>query len=52
MESTVGQDKHLEKYQLPDWESVELHQDGGEVLMFSGVGNEMGSSILDTLNFP
>ena len=43
LENTVGQDKDLGKDPLPDWEPVELDQDGGSVLMFSSADNEMSS---------
>ena len=45
----VGPVENLKEYSLPDWESVQLNQDGSN--MFSGSGDETGDGILDTVQF-
>ena len=51
VEGTVCEDKNFKQYLLPDWEPMEFSQDGGDMLMLPGTGNEAGSRVLDTLKF-
>ena len=47
----VGKDQDFEQYPKPDWKPVQVNKDRGNVVIFLGVGYEMGSSILDALEF-
>ena len=47
----VCEDEDFEQYTKPHWEPVQVTKDGGDVIIFLGVGDEMGSGILNTLDF-
>ena len=42
----VGKDQDIEQYLRPDWKPVQVDKDGGNVVIFLGVGDETGSGIL------
>ncbi len=43
--------KDSEKDVLINWKPVELSEDGGDVVILAGLGNEFSSSFLDRLQF-
>ncbi len=48
IKGTISEDQDFEQYVIPHWKPV---KDGGDVIIFLGVGDEMGSGILNASEF-
>ncbi len=47
----VCEDMDFKQYTVPHWKPVQVSKDGGDVIVFLGVGDETGSGVLNTLKF-